>query len=108
MPLKLLRCAERNRQHALSLYDIYKPSVHRLSHLQTPRSSVCHRSILLLLIPLFITPLAVPLTVLAEESSETSMYYLGDVVNAGLDSRFSENNEAGQWAARRWESQVRI
>lgn len=54
------------------------------------------RRILLLLISLFITLLAAPLTAMAEESSETSMYYLGDVVNAGLDTGFSENNKIGQ------------
>lgn len=54
------------------------------------------RRILLLLLSLFITLLAAPLTALAEESSETSMYYLGDVVNAGLDTGFSENNKIGQ------------
>lgn len=32
----------------------------------------------------------------AEETNDTSMYYLGDVVNAGLDTGYAETNEIGQ------------
>lgn len=54
------------------------------------------RRILLLIASLTITLFAVPLTAPAEENPETSMYYLGDIVNTGLDTGFSENNEIGQ------------
>lgn len=54
------------------------------------------RRILLLITSLAIALFAAPLAVLAEESPETSMYYLGDVVNTGLDNGFSESDEIGQ------------
>lgn len=66
------------------------------------------RRIILLLIPLFITLLSAPLTALAEEISWTSMYRLGDAVNAGLNTGFSVNNEIGKWALGRREHQMWI
>lgn len=54
------------------------------------------RRILLLIASLAITLFAVPFAAPAEENPETSMYYLGDVVNTGLDTGFSESDEIGQ------------
>lgn len=54
------------------------------------------RRILLLITSLVIALFSVPLAVLAEENPETSMYYLGDVVNTGLDTGFSESDEIDQ------------
>lgn len=54
------------------------------------------RRILLLIASLAITLFAIPLAAPAEENPETSMYYLGNAINTGLDTGFSENNEIGQ------------
>lgn len=54
------------------------------------------RRILLLIASLAITLFAVPLAAPAEENPETSMYYLGNAINTGLDTGFSESNEIGQ------------
>lgn len=54
------------------------------------------RRVLCLLLFFLAAQFAATLPAYAEEANDTSMYYLGDVVNAGLDTGYAEAGEIGQ------------